>query len=141
MNQIRKQNIEQSSLSAFLSGLNPKISFLIGIFGSAFIGYYVPLFLITLTGVWRFMLLDLFNFLVCYTVLLLQNLIGNKIGKIIATGASAAAIFLIVEIINNLISNPHAPLSAYWSDLVFPVAACLLNAVCLFKFKKVANLT
>ena len=133
---VSKVTIEQKGLADTIRNSPSRLRIPIGIAASALIGYYLPLLLITLTGTWRYMLLDFFNFIVCYTVLIVQNVVALKTNKILFTGSVFAAISFLLEVLSNMISNPHAPISAYWSDLVFPVAACLLNALCLVKYEK-----
>ncbi len=124
-----------------LRELDPRLSFGIGLLFCAIIAYYVPLVLIALTGVWVNNLTMLLPLLIAVTVLVVQNLIGNKLSKLMPVAIAFAVVIDCAEAYLIARTSHSFDWRVCWMLFFLPTAACILNAWLLLRFKAAADLS
>ncbi len=130
----------RSDLFESLRELDPSLRYAIGLVCCAVVAYYIPSIIIALTGLWVNNLTMLLPLLISATVLVVQNLIGNRLNKILICGL----IFAGTIDCGQAYSVAHYPHSFAWHVYLmlffFPTAACILNAWLFLRFKTAADL-
>lgn len=134
-------NNQRTAVEALLT-LKPLPRFVVGLVGSAVLAFYIPLIMITLTGKWINNLTGdawLAN-LIGIMVLLAQNLIGNKIKRIMPTGIIFAVLMLCYY--GGLIIRGWGwgDWKGWWPFLFFSAVSYPLNAYVLLKYKRATDL-
>lgn len=130
----------QEGLADMLRSLNPFPRFVLGLVGCAVLAYCVPMLVITFTGVWNNILgMWLVNTIVI-SVLIVQNLIGNKARRVFLTGVAFAALLDFYALSLIVRTRTLRDWNDWWLQLLIPAIVCLLNAFLFIKYKKVADL-
>jgi hypothetical protein len=132
--------LDQQSAAIWLRKMSPRSRFTIGLLTSAILGYYVPILLIAMTGRWVNALTDLVGLGVAATILILQNLIGNRLKRIMSVGVSFAFFLSGLMFFLTLLSGRRWVFKDHWPDEFLPIVACLINAWLLARYKNVVNL-
>lgn len=132
----------RSGMFETLLEMNPRLRFVVGLLACAVIAYYIPSFLIALTGVWVNNLTMTLPLLVGVIILVVQSLMGNKLNKPFLVAAFFALVidgyetyFLIHT------ASSWAAFRVNWMVFFLPTAALLLNAWLLGKYKAATSLT
>ena len=132
----------QTSLQESLRNLTPKTRFWIGLFACAILAHFVPVLILTVAGQWVNEVLVFVVLAGMALVLVLQNLLGNKLRRIWLVNSIAAFLYsayafsLMVRQAHNLAQG----LEAWWGTFLWVILACLLNAALFIQYKKMANL-
>ena len=132
--------LHQMSVAIWLRSMSPRSRFIIGIFAAAILGYYVPSLLIAMTGRWVNALTDLFVLGAATIFLVLQNMIGNRLKRIMLVGFFFALLLDGLTVFATLMSGRQWTFKDHWTDEFLPTVACLLNAWLLIKYKRVVDL-
>ena len=120
-----------------LRELDPRLCFAIGLVSSAVIGYYIPTIVIALTGIWVNSLFMLSHILPFSIVLVVQNLIGNKLNKLLLISIIFVVLFDSLGTYFIVIGNSGLAGWRHWWMVPFqPTVACPLSAWLLLKFKQ-----
>ena len=93
-----------------------------------------------MTGRWVNALADLFGLGLSATILIAQNLLGNKLKRIMLVGLGFALLLDGLTVFLDLLSGRQWLFKNHWNDLFLPTVACLLNAWLLIKYKRIINL-
>ncbi len=131
---------DRTGIAEALRSLDPRLRFAIGLLSCAVVAYYIPSIIIALTGVWVNNLTMINLLLISVAVLVLQNLVGNKVKRIFLV----AVIFMIVfnayatVLMLHMAANPT--FHDWWMMFFFPTATCLLNAGMFLRFKAATGL-
>lgn len=128
---------ERDGVFEKLRGLDPQLCFVIGLISSAVIGYYIPTIVIALTGVWVNSLYMLGPLLSFSAVLVVQNLIGNRLNRLLLVSLIFLAMFYCLG--TYFIVSGNLGLAGWrhwWMALFQPTVACPLSAWLLLKFKE-----
>ena len=142
MNKYSTNTIQnkQTLLSEALCDIHPILRFALGLFVCAAVAFYVPLVLLVLTNSWNNVLSDWIPGAVGIAVLMLINLGGNKIGRIMLVGLVIAAL-LGLDLVS-LTARTHAlgDWKNYWQNFFFAATVFPINSYLLVKYKQVAGL-
>jgi hypothetical protein len=130
----------QRSPSEFLRKIPPLLRFLLGLFGSAVFAFYVPMILVTFTGKWINNLTMWLEVGLAVTVLMVQNIIGNSIRRIMPTAVVFSGLILLyyAQFLARL--TTLGQWREWWQLFFVPLLACLLNGYFLLKYKRVSGL-
>jgi len=127
---------DRGGISEAVRSLDPRLSLTIGLVYSAVVAYYVPSVIIALTGIWVNNLTMLVPFLMTATILIVQNLIGNRLNKVFLLGIVFAAILDCCQITVMFHTTDHPTWHNYWMTYFLLTTASLLNAGLFLQFKK-----
>ncbi len=131
---------DRNGLFEVLRTMNPRLCFWIGLIACASIAYYIPLIFIALTGVWVNNLTMADQLLVAIVFLIIQNLIGNRMNKIIIMGVVLAVVLDGFEAVSLLHATSWSVWQANWMTFFLPTVGCLLNAWLFQRFEAAAGL-
>lgn len=132
----------QTSLQEALQNLAPKTRFWIGLFACAILAHFVPVLILTIAGQWVNEVLVFVVLVGMALVLVLQNMLGNKLHKIWLVNSIAAFLYsahafrLMAQQAHDITQG----LEAWWGTFLWVILACLLNAALFVQYKKMAHL-
>ena len=131
---------DRTGIAEVLQSLDPRLSFAIGLLGCALVAYYIPSILIALTGVWVNNLTMMDALLISMVVLIVQNLIGNRIKKILLVGIVFAVLFNLYAVVVMVHKTANPTFHDWWMMFFYPTVTYPLNAWLLLRFKVIAGL-
>ena len=132
----------QSSLQEALRDLTPRTRFWVGLFACAILAHLAPVLVLVAVGKWVNEVLVFVVLAGMTLVLMLQNLLGNKLKQIWLVNSIAAFLYsahtfrLMAQQAHNITQG----LEAWWGSFLWVILACLLNAALFIRYKKMANL-
>lgn len=133
-------NQQQASVS-WLQELHPLLRFILGLFACAAFAWYGPSLLITLTtGMWSGGLNMWAANVIGISILILINLIGNKLDRLLLTGAACALLLGIYEISFVMRLMTLDMWRTWLPQILVPPIILLLNSYLLNRYKEVAGL-
>ena len=124
-----------------LRSFAPLPRFVVGLIACAIAAYYVPLILIALTGVWVNSLADAMQLLIVVMVLVIQNLIGNKLNQMLIVSAVFAVLVDGLELYILIRTSSSLVFHRDWMLFFLPTTAFFLNAWLLGQYKRAMALT
>jgi len=119
---------ESDDLSAILRQLPRPVRLSLGIAGSAFLAFYVPLVAVTATGIWANRIMMWEDVFIETGILMVVSVLGLVLKRLWAVAIFASITFLIYITQHFLRSPQIFDLGTRWADFFHPVAGFLLNA-------------
>ena len=132
----------QTSLQEALSGLAPRTRFWVGLFACAVLAHFVPILILVVAGQWVNEVLVFAVVAGMALVLVLQNLLGNKLKRIWLVNSIAAFLYSAhcFRLMARQAPSVTQGLEAWWTTFLWVILASLLNAALFIRYKKIANL-
>ena len=131
---------QTSEMFEKLRELDPRLRFVAGLIFCAVVAYYIPLVLIALTGIWVNNLTMMMQLVICTALLIVLNLVGNRLDKVFLTNIVLAVIVDCYEAFDLTRTSNWSAWHNCWMLFFFPTIACLLNAWLFLRFKAAAGL-
>jgi hypothetical protein len=132
----------RAGLEESLRHYDPATRFWIGLFACAALAHLVPVLIMVVAGQWVNEVLSFVVLAGAIFILVLQNLMANKLKRIWLVNFIAAFLYsahcfrLMAQQAHNLTQG----LEAWWGTFMWVIVACLLNAALFVQYKKIADL-
>ena len=136
--QNKQITIPQQGAGVWLRELPPAVRLTIGLISCGIVGYYVLIVIIAATGRWITSLTDPVGLAIATVILVVQNMIGRKLKRVVLFGLIAALVFDGISLYVELSTHRHWSFYYRWNDFFLPTVACTLSA---WLFQKYENAT
>ncbi len=108
--------------------------FVIGVAGCAIVAHYLPLFFVTITGIWSDLPLNPIDMLFGIVPLIIVSVLGLVAKKVWTVALMACGIFIVYETQHYMRATFPFSFHDKWAEVFDPVAAILANSFLLSRY-------